>query len=389
MDYEQKYKEALERAKGVIEQNPLMEYLKKGIEYIFPELKESENERIRKGIIRNLEYLANRAEGFVKDDLKEKIAWLEKQGEKPQGKSALEAIKEEKVDNANKVEPKDYSSIDPHFFKTTDKVEPKFHKGDWIVHHGTENIYQVVAVIDNQYQLKYGDNYTTQYCEDVDRCARLWDISDAKAGDILIDKSNSREYPFIFKETKPSDVKTDVLNPLTVLGYCGIGGAGFTKGSGWGDTANCTYYPATKEQRDQLKKAMANAGYAFDFDKKELKKLSQSEVTKMSDQEEIAEIPFGAKDSELQEATYYIPKGFHAEINDDKVVIYGNPQDLFKIKEAITKVLPNVEFDIDEITMLPKEKVTLTGEDLEVFNKMLAMLDEIEDVQNVYHNVEL
>lgn len=33
------------------------------------------------------------------------------------------------------------------------------------------------------------------------------------------------------------------------------------------------------------------------------------------------EIPFGAKDSELQEATYYIPKGFHAEIDDDKVVI--------------------------------------------------------------------
>ena len=51
---------------------------------------------------------------------------LEKQEEKPQGKSALEAANEEKVDNANKVEPKDYSSIDPLFFKTTDKVEPKF-----------------------------------------------------------------------------------------------------------------------------------------------------------------------------------------------------------------------------------------------------------------------
>ena len=77
------------------------------------------------------------------------------------------------------------------------------------------------------------------------------------------------------------------------------------------------------------------------------------------------------------------------ETTSDKVIIYGNPQDLFKIKEAIIKVLPNVEFDIDEISMLPKEKVTLTGEDLEVFNKMLAMLEEIEDVQNVYHNVEL
>jgi len=77
------------------------------------------------------------------------------------------------------------------------------------------------------------------------------------------------------------------------------------------------------------------------------------------------------------------------ETNNDSVLIYGNPQDLFKIKEAIVKVIPNIEFDVDEITMLPKEKVTLAGEDLEVFNKMLTMLDEIDDVQNVYHNVEL
>jgi len=77
------------------------------------------------------------------------------------------------------------------------------------------------------------------------------------------------------------------------------------------------------------------------------------------------------------------------ETNNDSVLIYGNPQDLFKIKEAIVKVIPNIEFDVDEITMLPKEKITLAGEDLEVFNKMLTMLDEIDDVQNVYHNVEL
>ena len=64
------------------------------------------------------------------------------------------------------------------------------------------------------------------------------------------------------------------------------------------------------EQRGTLMKAMTDAGYTFDFDKKELKKI-ENEI----------EIPFGAKDSELQEVTYYIPKGFHAEIDDNKVVI--------------------------------------------------------------------
>ena len=77
------------------------------------------------------------------------------------------------------------------------------------------------------------------------------------------------------------------------------------------------------------------------------------------------------------------------EVEDDEIVLYGEPQDNFKIKEAITKALPNVEFDMDEISMLARDKVTLTGEDLELFNRLLALLDEVEDVNHVYHNVEL
>ena len=75
------------------------------------------------------------------------------------------------------------------------------------------------------------------------------------------------------------------------------------------------------------------------------------------------------------------------EVDGEEIVIYGEPQNLFKIKESIIKVLPKVIFNIDEITMLPREKVELFGEDLEIFNKMLNMLDEVEDVNNVYHNV--
>ena len=77
------------------------------------------------------------------------------------------------------------------------------------------------------------------------------------------------------------------------------------------------------------------------------------------------------------------------ETENDEIIVYGAPNDLNKIKEAITAKLPNVEFDLDEITMLPKEKVTLEGEDKETFEKMLNMLEEVEDVQNVYHNVNI
>ncbi len=77
------------------------------------------------------------------------------------------------------------------------------------------------------------------------------------------------------------------------------------------------------------------------------------------------------------------------ETDNEEVIVYGAPNDLNKIKEALLAKSPKLEFDLDEITMLPKEKVTLEGEDKETFEKMLNMLDEVEDVQTVYHNVEL
>ncbi len=77
------------------------------------------------------------------------------------------------------------------------------------------------------------------------------------------------------------------------------------------------------------------------------------------------------------------------EENNGLTVIYADPTNLFEIKEAINNKIPNVEFEMDEIVMLPKEKITLAGEELDTFKKLLTMLDDVEDVQHVYHNVEL
>lgn len=76
------------------------------------------------------------------------------------------------------------------------------------------------------------------------------------------------------------------------------------------------------------------------------------------------------------------------EDENGTIMIYGEPTDLNKIKEAVLSV-KEVTFDIDEIAMLPKDKINLESEDLEVFNKLVTMLDEVDDVNHVYHNVEL
>ena len=84
MNYEKKYKEALEKARQFSER-PLQEDSSGIVEYIFPELKESEDEKIRKALLESFEYQIKEShpdkEWVCGVKLKEIVTWLEKQGE--------------------------------------------------------------------------------------------------------------------------------------------------------------------------------------------------------------------------------------------------------------------------------------------------------------------
>ncbi len=78
------------------------------------------------------------------------------------------------------------------------------------------------------------------------------------------------------------------------------------------------------------------------------------------------------------------------ELEDDgTVVVYTEVSDLNNAKKALEDAFPGITFEIDEISYYPKDTVTLSDEDKEKFQRLLDMLDEIDDVSNVYHNVEL
>lgn len=77
------------------------------------------------------------------------------------------------------------------------------------------------------------------------------------------------------------------------------------------------------------------------------------------------------------------------ENEEGVLTISVHPSDENKLKDAIESVIPNVEYLFDEVGMFPKEKVTLEGEDKENFEKLLNLLEEVEDVSNIYHNVEM
>lgn len=77
------------------------------------------------------------------------------------------------------------------------------------------------------------------------------------------------------------------------------------------------------------------------------------------------------------------------ESNDDEIIITCNPTDIHAIKDTLESFIENIDYEIDEVGMYPKEKVTLEGEDKELFLRLYNLLDEIEDVTDIYHNVEL
>lgn len=109
MDYEKLYKDALERAKNVLNRKATDRELGTNIpEYIFPVLKESNDEKIRKEIISALKF-AN-----IKGIYNKHIAWLEKQGEqKPVDFKAKDWY-------VSKVDGKIHNMT----YNPTDKVEP-------------------------------------------------------------------------------------------------------------------------------------------------------------------------------------------------------------------------------------------------------------------------
>ena len=75
------------------------------------------------------------------------------------------------------------------------------------------------------------------------------------------------------------------------------------------------------------------------------------------------------------------------ESADGELTISVHPNDANNAKDVIESIEPNVEYELDEVGMYPKNKVDLNAEDLETFDKLYKMLDEIEDVTDIYHNV--
>ncbi|NVK31774.1 MAG: YebC/PmpR family DNA-binding transcriptional regulator [Gammaproteobacteria bacterium] len=77
------------------------------------------------------------------------------------------------------------------------------------------------------------------------------------------------------------------------------------------------------------------------------------------------------------------------ETNGDKLNVFAAPSEYAKTKTALVDALGEIDFEVDEIQYFPQTTVALQGEDQDNFDKLIALLNDVDDVQNIWHNAEI
>lgn len=232
MDYKEKYEHLLKFIKNLYPH--MSDYCKEKTEGFIPELKESEDVRIRKEIIK----VFTGESGFItKEEAKKYVAWLEKQGEQ----------------------------------KSADKVEPKFKVGNWVRAISSGNIFKILSVNDGLYRVLCYDGVEANYPTEVEKDLAHWTIQDAKEGDVLVYEGEI----FLLK-----------LYALwhKIVYHCCYGKKELHIHSIYESLKKEDFenvHPATKEQRELLFQKMKESGYKWDSEKKELKRIDARENLKL------------------------------------------------------------------------------------------------------------
>ena len=74
---------------------------------------------------------------------------------------------------------------------------------------------------------------------------------------------------------------------------------------------------------------------------------------------------------------------------DGNITVFCPHTEFYKAKTAIHDSYPELEIDVEEVTFVPQTDADIAEEHVERFNKFIDMLEECDDVQNIYHNAVL
>ena len=73
---------------------------------------------------------------------------------------------------------------------------------------------------------------------------------------------------------------------------------------------------------------------------------------------------------------------------EEDIIIYTKPEDFITVKEKLEKIGYD-KFITSEVTFIPDNYIKLNEEEEEKVLSLIETLEDIDDVQNVYHNLEM
>ena len=75
------------------------------------------------------------------------------------------------------------------------------------------------------------------------------------------------------------------------------------------------------------------------------------------------------------------------ECEDGKITVFAPHTEFAKARQALNEAFGDIDFEVEEIQFVPKDTSPIPAEDEAMFEKFIDMLQDVEDVQKVYHNV--
>lgn len=70
------------------------------------------------------------------------------------------------------------------------------------------------------------------------------------------------------------------------------------------------------------------------------------------------------------------------------VTVFAPHTEYAAAREALTNAFSDIDFDTDEIQFLPQVTTAISEDDQLMFDRLMEMLNDVDDVQNIYHNAE-
>lgn len=255
-----KKKEALKILKDFHDKSALFS-VRTALDTIFPEFKENKDEKVRRWFLNWAQQIDwSKVSSITKEQA---LAWLKKQNSN--------------IDNANKEYWRGYREgrqevIDKYAElekqgkqKPVDKVEPKFSEGDWVTCGDYfRHPLKIVSISNFLYTAVDIQGVSVRpLIEYLDKHYHLFTIQDVNDGDIL---AFDNATIVIFK---------DLYNATSFHSYCHIEDGVFNISKielpDWWNGVG--FKPATKEQRDLFFTKMREAGYEWNAERKELKRI--------------------------------------------------------------------------------------------------------------------